>query len=179
MLHRFSIWTALASAVMVAGMLPKTDEVSEARLLATSKPTVYEPPTHKKKLPTCPRGNKTRGALNSCLEQKKCFSISYKKVTDDSASTEETCEEPTCGFKWKVCIEINNNDPCCRKKAKKTFFKKACIRGKDNNLCLDNDDSVKDFDAISKLRNGYEVCEFVRPGDNAIFQLVRLDDNHW
>ena len=181
MLHRLSIWTVLASAVMVAGLLPMsfaiTDEVSEPRLLMPSEPTDYKSPKRKKKPPTCPRDDQTKGKLNSCLEQKKCFSISYKPVADDKASAEETCEEPTCGFKWKVCIEINNKDPCCRKKSKRTFFKKACIRGKHNNRCLDNDDSVEDFDAISKLRNGYEVCEFVRPGDNAIFQLVRLDDN--
>ena len=118
--------------------------------------------------PSCPADDReTRGSLNTCEEQEKCFSLSYNKVKGDN-----DCEEPNCDFKWEVCIDINNDNPCCAKKGRKAF-KNACIRGAyDDDTCLDDGDSIADIFPIGKVRFGKTYCEYVRPGDDAIFQLV-------
>ena len=130
------------------------------------------PPTLPPKPPTtCPQNERTKGRLNSCAEQEKCFSISYEKVDDD----EQPCEDSNCDFKWKVCIDINKDDPCCSRKQKKAF-ERACIRGNEIDSCLDDGVSLDMVGKISSIRFGKEYCEIVRPGENAIFQLVCIQE---
>ena len=179
MLNRSLIWTVLSFAVRLAGLVPITlatdgevvlGTTAVHRLLKPHKGTSHKPPTYKKP-PKCPKRRRTKDALDSCVEQEKCFTISYKQVDDDPYYK---CAKPTCGYRWKVCIEINNKNPCCKKKKHKSFFKKACIRGFKSSACLDDYDSVSYSKRIKKLHRGELICEFVRPGDEAIFQLVSL-----
>ena len=120
-----------------------------------------------------PLKERTKRSLNSCVEQEKCFSLSYEKVDDWIGD----CRESNCGYKWKVCINVNRNNPCCTKRLNsrpKRAFKRACIRGSEIDYCLTDDVSL---DAIKRLRNvefNDTICEVVRPGDNALFQLVSL-----
>ena len=118
---------------------------------------------------TCSSGERTRGPLNSCVEQDKCFSITYEKVEDDK----NPCSN--CDFQWKVCIDINKDNPCCSKKQKKAF-QRACIRGNEFDTCLDDSVSLDLVDKISPVRFEREYCEIVQPGENATFQLVSVHD---
>ena len=112
--------------------------------------------------------DRTNGALNSCSEQAKCFSITYRKLDDPAIP----CDDSKCDFQWKVCMDINKHDPCCNKKQKKAF-QRACIRGNDMNSCLGDEVLLGSVDKISRVRFDEEYCEIVRPGENAMFQLVR------
>ena len=178
MLNHSLIWTVLSIAVMFARLVPMSLAEDGEVVLGTTpvhrllKATSHTPPTYKKPL-VCPKRRRTKDSLDSCDEQEKCFTISYKQVHDDPYYQ---CAKPTCGYRWKVCIEINNKNPCCNKKKHKSFFRKACIRGLKNRACLDDSDSVGDARRIKKLHRGEVICEFVRPGDEAIFQLVSLLD---
>ena len=118
--------------------------------------------------PMCPPDERpTKGKLNKCWEQEKCFSITYKKMKDMN----DVCDTAGCDFKWKVCLNINDNNPCCEKKKK--VFRNACIRG-DSYKCLDDEDSLSYVDPIENLMFGDEYCEIVAPGEKALFQLVSM-----
>ena len=108
---------------------------------------------------------KTRGSLNSCEEQEKCFSISYDKV-------DVPCENDNCDFKWKVCININKDNPCCRVKDGYYPFETACVRGNKMDSCVDDSVSFDNVKKIKELEFGDEYCELVTPGNNATFVLV-------
>ena len=108
---------------------------------------------------------KTRGSLNSCEEQEKCFAISYDKV-------DVPCENDYCDFKWKVCININKDNPCCRVKDGYYPFETACVRGNKLDSCVDDSVSFDKVKAIKELEFGDEYCELVTPGNNATFVLV-------
>ena len=131
----------------------------------------YRPPHPAPSRKSCLK-EATKGSLNSCSEQKQCFSITYESVPDEGIA----CEDNSCDFLWKVCIEINTNDPCCRKR--KRVFKRACIRGQEegegdeSGSCLTDEDSLEPLDALKGLKNGEKYCDIVRPGQNAKFQLV-------
>ena len=119
----------------------------------------------------CADEKRTRGQLNSCHEQEKCFSISYKEVEDPH----NECNERKCNIKWKVCIDINKNNPCCNKKRKKAF-QRACVRGNDlYDTCLNNDISIEEATKISPVKFEEEYCEIVSPGEDAIFLLVSFE----
>ena len=117
---------------------------------------------------SCPSSKTTRGPLNTCLEQQKCFSISYEKLDDP----DKHCEQSTCNFKWKVCIDINRDNPCCTKKTKQAF-QSACIRGNEPHSCLNDSFSLDKINEETRIRFGSKFCESVQPGQNATFQLVR------
>ena len=116
---------------------------------------------------SCPFDEKTEAALNSCTEQEKCFSLSYEQLDDP----DNLCDEPSCNFKWKVCIDLNQDNPCCTKTLKQAF-QALCIRGNSSDECLNDDISFEPSDKISRARFGEKYCEIVRPGQNATFQLV-------
>ena len=139
----------------------------------------YRPPNRAPYRPPYPapsgkfcRKKPTKGSLNSCDEQKQCFSITYESVSDETVG----CDDNNCDFLWKVCIEINNKDPCCRKR--KQIFKRACIRGKEegeadeSDSCLTDEDSLNYLDRLKGLKDGEKYCDIVRPGQSAKFQLV-------
>ena len=135
----------------------------------TPAPITPAPTTPAPTLAVCPPDETVgKGKLNKCAEQEKCFSITYKKMEDKY----NVCDEAGCDFKWKVCLNINDNNPCCQKE-KKNIFKKACVRG-DLEECLDDEDSLKFLDPIENLRVGDEFCEIVAPGEKALFQLVSV-----
>ena len=124
---------------------------------------------HVSRQPFCPsEEDRTYGDLNSCSEQAKCFSITYRKLDDP----EIPCVDSNCDFQWKVCMHINKYDPCCNKKQKEAF-QGACIRGNDMNSCLGDEVLIGSVDKISRVRFDEQYCEIVRPGENATFQLVR------
>ena len=128
---------------------------------------------HKPATPSCEPGEETKGSLNSCVEQEKCFSLSYEKVDDSGGE----CLGSTCGYKWKVCIEANRDNPCCTKKLRKRpkrAFKRACIRGRKDDSCLTDDVSLSGIKPKKNFKFEGEICETVRPGENATFQLVSV-----
>ena len=171
-MHTYRFLSVLGSTALVAAsFLALTQASSEAqptatRDLAVKAPTYYKKKYKKKK---CRRSERTRKSLNSCMEQEKCFSLSYKKV-------EHPCNDAsdTCSFKWKVCIDINRDDPCCRVKKSDYPFSRACIRGSKTHGCVDNDVTFDGIKAIKNLGFGDEYCELVSPGDDAVFLLVRV-----
>ena len=159
--------TALVAASLVASTQASSDAQSAAtRDLVIKAPTYYKKKNKKKK---CPRNERTRKSLNSCMEQEKCFSLSYEKV-------EHPCNDAsdTCSFKWRVCIDINRDDPCCRVKKSDSPFSRACIRGSKMHSCVDDDVTFDGIKAIKNLEFGDEYCELVSPGDDAVFLLVSV-----
>ena len=148
------------------GPTPAPTTPEPTPLPTTPAPT---PPTTPAPTPAqCPSDEEeTRGKLGMCEEQAKCFNITYNKVFG-----ENDCDEPNCGFKWEVCIEINKKNPCCAKRGMEAF-EAACIRGEnDSTSCFDESDGLGLFSPVKPVEFGSRYCEFVRPGDEAIFQLV-------
>ena len=122
---------------------------------------------------SCKSGEETKGSLNSCVEQKKCFSLSYKKVENSGIK----CEETDCKVSWKVCIEINRDNPCCTKQLRRNpnrAFRRSCIRGNEIDSCLNDDVSLDEIRPLKNVEFEDKICEIVGPGENAKFQLVSL-----
>ena len=131
------------------------------------------PPLPRSPPPFCPSQHRTDNLLDSCVEQEKCFSLSYRKVDDSNGE----CQDSKCNFQWEVCIKANKENPCCAKRMKKRpkrAFSRACIRGNKIDSCLDDGISLGDVEHTKNINFDDEICEYVRPGENATFQLVSI-----
>ena len=189
--RRHNMWnrsffpTWLNSTILLTALLSSMAEMREkayflrvqndhySRQLGSKEaPTIKSHYFQKPSLATCPKGEKTKRNLGSCFEQEKCFSLSYKKIEDEGI----VCENSNCAFKWKVCIDFNKDNPCCAVEGSRAF-RKACIRGNKDDSCLDDSVSLEGIKQMKKVRFGKEVCEIVRPGENATFQLVSRSKN--